>query len=43
MGYDLAMTSPTVRESFDGQDRNFSQISSCGSAKRSPHRLRRFR
>lgn len=32
-----------LRKSFDGQDRNFSQISSCESTKRSPHRLRRFR
>ena len=32
-----------VRKSFDGQDCNFSQISFCGSAKRPPHRLRRFR
>ena len=31
-----------VRKSFDGQDCNFSQISFCGSAKRPPHRLRRF-
>ena len=32
-----------VRKAFNGQDRNFSQISSCGSAKQSSHRLRRFR
>ena len=31
-----------VRKSVDGQDRNFSQISFCGSAKRPPHRLRHF-